>query len=464
MTVRWFLVFFFLIGGIRAEKPNVLFIAVDDLRPEILKFGAEYSVTPYIDRLCEQGVRFERAYCMVPTCGASRASLMTSVRPTRDRFKSFNSYASKDAPSAKPIHTHFKEQGYYTVSLGKVFHGKGDHEDGWSEKPWRSDVKAYVTKEAIEQLEKDAKGRMRGPATESANVEDVVYRDGQIAKRAVEQMEKLAKRNQPFFLAVGFTKPHLPFNAPTRYWELYDKKTVKMPDNFYIPKGAPSISIHASGELRNYSDIPKKGPISEETALNLIHGYHACVSYVDVLIGQVLDQLDALRLKDNTVVVLWGDHGWNLGEHTLWCKHSCYETSLHAPLIISVPGMKEIKKGRAARQLTEFIDIYPTLCELAGVRIPDHVEGKSLLPVLLNPEAVHKPFAISRFGEGDTIRTHRYRYSLYRDRNGKVIGRMLYDHKVDPAENKNIAVNPEHALLVKRLETQLLANMGKIEN
>ena len=443
----------------KQKRHNILFIAVDDLRPEILAFGAEHSVTPAIDKLASSGVFFDRAYCMVPTCGASRAALMTGLRPANNRFTSYQTYAEKDAPGAKPIHSHFKDAGYYTMSLGKVFHHTSDHEDGWSEKPWKPKAERYVTEEAKKQTKPDSRGRLRGPPTESADVPDETYADGLIAAEAIKKLRKRAGEDQPFFLAVGFVKPHLPFVAPTKYWDLYDAKTVRMPDNYFAPKNAPKVSIHNSGELRNYSGVPKTGLIPEKMALDLIHGYHACVSYMDAQVGGVLDELERLELADNTVVVLWGDHGWNLGEHTLWCKHSCYETSLRAPLIFRSPVLTDAGKG-ASGALVEFIDVYPTLCELAGLATPDHVDGKSLVPVLKNPASNHKEAAISRFGPGDTIRTDRYRYTMYRDRSGEV-SRMLYDHEKDPNENLNISGNPEMAPIIEDLEKRLLRDMGK---
>ncbi len=451
----------FCAGGEEPGRPNVLFIAVDDLRPEILSFGSPDAVTPNIDKLAAAGVHFRRAYCMVPTCGASRASLMTSIRPARNRFVTHLAYAEKEAPDAKPLHTYFKESGFHTVSLGKIFHHPDDHEDGWSEKPWRARGGAYATEEAKRVAKPDAKGVLRGPATEAGDVEDAFYPDGRTAAMAVEKLREGARRGGPFFLAVGFVKPHLPFAAPAKYWELYDGKTVRMPDNYFAPKGAPGISIHQSGELRAYADVPKTGLIPEPLALRLIHGYHACVSYVDAQVGAVLGELDRLGLRDNTVVVLWGDHGWNLGEHTLWCKHSCYETSLRAPLIVSAPGREGSATGGSSSALVEFIDIYPTLCELAGLPVPGHVEGKSLVPVLKDPAAAHKDVAISRFTAGDTIRSDRFRYTIYTDKAGTITARMLYDHEVDPDENTNIAADPEHAALVNELEFRLLRDMGR---
>ncbi|HSG72750.1 MAG TPA: sulfatase-like hydrolase/transferase, partial [Planctomycetaceae bacterium] len=255
-------------------------------------------------------------------------------------------------------------------------------------------------------------------------------------------------------LAVGFFKPHLPFIAPQKYWDLYDHDKIQLPDNYHPPKDAPKESIHNSGELRAYAGIPARGPVSEETARNLIHGYYACVSYTDAQIGKLLDELDRLELTDNTIVVLWGDHGWNLGEHTLWCKHSCYETSMQIPLIVRSPG---VKVGERRSQLIESIDLYPTLCELAGIPLPAHLAGRSFVELMQNPDAEWKTAAVGRFQNGDTIRTDRFRLTEYTKPKGEVTSRMLYDHVSDPAENFNVlkTYSPDAAKLAEQLYEQM---------
>jgi iduronate 2-sulfatase len=443
-----------------SERPNILFIAVDDLRPEIFSFGRDHMVTPNIDRLAKSGVVFQRAYCMVPTCGASRASLMSGIRPTRKRFVSYTARADKEVPGITTLNTHFKNNGYHTASLGKIFHYPNDNEAGWSETPFRPKADTYANAESLRNA-KMKKGRKRGAPYESADVADNFYADGKIADRAVADLKRLAKKDQPFLLAVGFMKPHLPFVAPQKYWDLYPAKNISLPDNYYAPKYAPKEAVHSSGELRAYAGVPAKGPVSDEMALNMIRGYYACVSYTDSHIGRLLDTLDQQGLRENTIVVLWGDHGWNLGEHTMWCKHCTFETSMNAPLLISAPTLKGGKSGKTTRSLTEFVDIYPTLCDLAGITKPDHLEGASVVSVLKNPQAAAKTAAIGRFGGGDTIRTDRHRFTLYSDRKGKPVSRMLYDHRKDPAENLNIAELPENRDLVARLTRQLKAGMGK---
>ena len=446
-------------GLARAEssRPNVLFIAVDDLRPELACYGKQHIHSPNIDRLAASGVLFERAYCMVPTCGASRASLLTGIRPTRNRFVSYQTWAEKDAPGITTLNTQFRMNGYFTRSLGKVFHHPTDNAKGWSEPAWRpKDVPWYRRPEnaQLHEQRQQQGGRTRGPAWESADVDDNAYADGVLAEQAIADLQRLSRGDEPFFLAVGFFKPHLPFIAPQKYWDLYDRETIHLPDNYHPPKDAPAESIHSSGELRAYAGIPSKGPVSDETARNLIHGYYACVSYTDAQIGRLLDELDRLKLADKTVVVLWGDHGWNLGEHTLWCKHSCYETSMQIPLIVRAPG---IDGGQKRSGLIETIDLYPTLCELAGLPKPDHLQGQSFATLLRDPNAAWKTAAVGRFGNGDTIRTDGLRFTEYRDGKGKLTSRMLYDHKADHGENANVAAAE------KATAAELAEQLGKLK-
>jgi iduronate 2-sulfatase len=442
-----------------ADRQNVLFIAVDDLRPELGCYGKQHIHSPNIDRLATTGVLFERAYCMVPTCGASRASLMTGIRPARQRFVSYLTIAEKDAPGITTLNTHFKKNGYNTASLGKVFHNARDNAEGWSEPVWRpSGIPWYRRPENNELHEKRQKlgSRKRGPAWESADVADDAYADGVIAERAIIDLKRLKEKDEPFLLAVGFLKPHLPFIAPKKYWDLYSHENIRLPDSYHVPKDAPKESIHTSGELRSYAGIPPKGPVSNEAARNLIHGYYACVSYTDALIGKLLSELDRLELSENTVVVLWGDHGWNLGEHTLWCKHSCYETSMQIPLIVRAPG---IDGGQRRSKLVESIDLYPTLCELTGLPLPKHLQGDSLVTLMKDRNAVWKSAAVGRFQDGDTIRTDDFRFTEYTNKNGKRTSQMLYDYATDPGENVNVAAT--HNESVTEITAALHTLMGR---
>ena len=444
-----------MLADVSAERPNVLFIAVDDLRPELACYGKQHIHSPNIDRLARSGVLFEQAYCMVPTCGASRASLMTGIRPTRDRFKSYQTLAEKDAPGITTLNTHFRTNGYYTVSLGKVFHNRKDNAIGWSEPAWRpTGIRPYHNpeNERLHRQRSKLQGKKRGPAWESFDGPIKDYADATIAARAIKDLRRLKKHDKPFFMAVGFLKPHLPFVAPKKYWDLYDREEIHLPENYYAPTNAPEISIHTSGELRSYAGIPGKGPVSDESARSLIHGYYACVSFTDAMIGRVLDELEALDLANDTIVVLWGDHGWNLGEHTLWCKHSCYETSMQIPLIVRAPEIQ----GQRRPQLIETIDLYPSLCELTGLPSPKHLEGQSFASLMKDPEATWKSAAMGRFKEGDTIRTDDFRLTEYTDKMGNRIAQMLYDHTSDAGENENVASEQEAKVdqLTKRLRAK----------
>ncbi|MGD2174629.1 MAG: sulfatase [Candidatus Brocadiaceae bacterium] len=436
------------------QKPNVLFIVVDDLRPQLACYGRSQMITPNIDGLAAEGVLFERAYCQVPVCGASRASLLTGVRPARDRFVDYKTWADRDLPDARTLPQHFREHGYVALSDGKVFHHLSDcAERSWSEKPWRprtkdGDWRNYLLEESKPAPEQGDVGR----PYECADVPDNAYFDGQTAERAVHHLGRLATGDEPWFLAVGFLKPHLPFNAPKRYWDYYRREEVDLADNPYPPEDAPPDALHNWGELRAYLGIPAEGPLSEDLARSMVHGYYAATSYTDAQVGRLLEELDRLGLAPNTIVVLWGDHGWQLGEHGLWCKHCNFNTSLNAPLIVRYAGMGG---GVTRSELVEFVDIYPTLCELAGLPLPDHLDGTSMVPLLGTGAAEWKGAAFSRYKAGDSVRTDRYLYTQWTDAEGEVTARMLYDHEVDAAENRNVADRDENAGLVAELAAKL---------
>lgn len=432
------------------KRPNILLIAIDDLRPELACYGAAHIQSPNIDLLAREGVLFEQAYCSVPTCGASRASLMTGVRPTPSRFLTYQAVAQKETPWAVTMNTHFKDHGYRTLSLGKVFHSPKDNEKGWSEKPWRPTKPSHLL---AENRKNDRKNIPRGAPWEMTDGPDDAYQDGEIAAEAVKTLGKLAARpDEPFFLAVGFMKPHLPFVAPKKYWDLYPPDSIRLPENYRLPDKAPEAARYTWGELRQYEGIPKQGLVSEGQARNLIRGYYACVSFVDAQVGRVLDALRDQGLEKNTIVILWGDHGWNLGDHTYWCKHTVYESSLHIPLIVRGPGCATGGKVTAP---TESVDLYPTLCELAGLPLPATLEGESVRKRLIHPGGETDDFAFSRYQRGESIRFGSHRYSEYRDRNGKVIGRMLYDHASDPLENRNVVDDPRQQNKVEVLSARL---------
>lgn len=451
-----------------SQSPNILFIAVDDLRPELNCYGRTHIHSPNIDRLAAEGTLFQQTYCQVPVCGASRASLLSGIRPTATRFVNYFTRLEKDYPGIPSLPEHFKNNGYTTLSRGKIFHHADDQLDAWSEEPWSPKMQNdkygwfdYLDTNSLAVIRNHPNfdpnaadwRNIRGPAFEAPDVEDEAYKDGKLAKRGIEDIKRLAKKDKPFFLAIGFWKPHLPFNAPKKYWDLYDRDSIPMSPNNFRPENVPEAAIHNSGELRNYGLIPKKNPVSPDTARILTHGYYACVSYTDAQIGKLLDAVDELGLSKNTIVILWGDHGWNLQDHTMWCKHANFETSMRAPLIIRAPGFEGKQETNA---LTEFVDIYPTLCDLANLPQPEHLDGKSLVPLLENPNQNFKEAIYSRFHKGESVKTDQYVYTEWIDpENGEQYARMLYDHTKDSLENVNIAEQKEYARVIADLSRRL---------
>ncbi len=449
-------------------KPNVLFIAVDDLRPELAGYGKTHVKSPHLDNLLAAGVKFERAYCNVPVCGASRASLLTGIRPAYNRFLHYYTEARVEVPGITTLPGHFKKNGYETISIGKIFHTPADKEqEAWSQVPYRLDHhltpegtwsgegwQNYITRENLVRAENNAGGYAM--PWEIAEVHDTAYHDGKYAQKAIQYLKELKANKKPFFLSVGFLRPHLPFNAPKKYWDLYDPGTLALANNPFMPENAPPQAGYHWQELRFYNGIPKQGPVSDSTARVLLHGYYASVSYIDRLIGSVLDELKRLELERNTIVVLWGDHGWNLGEHGFWCKHVNFETSLRTTLALSGPG---IVPG-ASKSIVELVDLYPTLLDLCQLPLPDHIlEGVSLAPVLQGMEEKVKDYAISKWKNGITYVGERYFYTEWHDPGRNTVARMLYDHENDPDENTNIAELDENADLVKELSEKLRQNL-----
>lgn len=439
-----------------SRPPNILFIAVDDLRPEINVCDANHIQSPSIDRLAAEGLTFNRTYCNIPVCGASRASILSGVRPGVHRFLGYSTYQQEDYPGVLSLPMHFKNNGYTTISNGKVYHHRNDDKEAWNE-IWRPKPHYSPTDYVLEKnVELDNQQEVRGYPYENAEVHDTLYRDGRIAKKSVDDLKKLKENGEPFFLAVGFMKPHLPFNAPEKYWDLYNREDISLPANYIQPESTPRRAFHNFGELRHYYSVPEKGPVSKVMAKQLIHGYYACVSYTDAQIGKLLDTLDELELADNTVVILWGDHGWNLGDHKLWCKHCNFESSLHVPMIVKAPGKI---KGKKSDAITEFIDVYPSLCELAGLPIPEHVDGESFVPVMEGEEK-QKDYAISKFHNGVTLIKGELFYTEFIDEEGSRQTHMLFDHSSDPLELNNLAEKPEYRETVDELSNFLRANWG----
>jgi arylsulfatase A-like enzyme len=447
------------------EKLNVLFIAVDDMRPQLGCYGDKLVKTPHMDRLAARGVVFDRAYCQQALCSPSRISLLSGRRPSTSGIYQIGPTLRSAMPDVVTLPQHFKNHGYFARSLGKIYHVGIDDPDSWSVPSWVSKaprygptgqaaVKQYIAEMKAAGKEIPTKGKdaafYAGPAFESPEVDDDALTDGDTCREAVAAMKELAGKPQPFFLAVGFVNPHVPWVAPKKYFDLYDLDALDLPDNQYRPRGAPAYAATCGQDFFWYGNVPKDQKIDDAFGRQCLRGYLAAISYIDAQVGRLLDALDEQGLAKNTVVVLWGDHGYYMGEHGWWGgKHNTYEGATHAPLLVAVPGMKTA--GQHTAGLTEFVDIYPSLVEICGLPAASGVEGTSFAPLLIDPKKPWKKAAFSEYPKGarhgTTMRTDRYRYTVWTDKSGEVVDVELYDHRADPAENQNIASTADKALL-----------------
>jgi iduronate 2-sulfatase len=457
-----------------ADLPNILFIGVDDLRPELHCYGASHMKTPNIDRLAAQGVRFARAYCQQAVCLPSRISLFTGMRPDSTGVNDLNTHFRETIPDVVTLTQHLRNSGYHTVGMGKVYHDEQPKEwDEWIDTKQITKVPEYHLDDIVADLEKreaEAKARglkgktlrqyVKGPSTESADRPDTDFEDGAMTQVAIKQLK--SNNGRPFFMTVGYHKPHLPLVAPKKYWELYDRKDIALPDNYFLPEGAPHIALSTWGELRAYSDIPKEGPVTEDKARELIHGYYACVSFVDAQIGLLLDALKSEGLDRNTIVILWSDHGWKLGEHAMWCKHTNFEIDARVPLLVRMPGA--VRRGQTIDAMVELVDLYPTLCELAGLPVPATCEGASLVPMLrgrsVNDWRQHAATQYKRARKtggdiiGYSIKIEKGRYTEWINQvTGNRTAIEFYDHRNDPGENRNAYTD------LKEAESQSLSTL-----
>ncbi|TXE10158.1 sulfatase [Seonamhaeicola algicola] len=515
-----------------AKKPNILFLAIDDLRPEIGAYGSEIAITPNFDKFASQGLLFNNAYCQEPICSPSRASLMTGARPETINVIENFTYFREANPDIVTLSQHFKNNGYETVHTGKIYHKPAwaDQEKSWSREPAydkmtikpsntpggyalpeNQEFSKKATAEVIAKYGPNAprNGLGKGPAYEKADVEDTFYEDGYNAELAIATMKDMLQKNpnKPFFLGMGMKKPHLNWLAPKKYWDLYNPEDIELATLTEAPENGATMGLHPSFELRARYGIPKKGPIKDDQARILKHAYLACVSYIDAQIGKMIDALDEAGVRDNTIIIIWSDHGFHLGDMGIWCKATNYEVATRVPLMIWTPNMPKDTRGVKSNALVELVDMYPTLCELAGLEKPEHLEGYSFAPLLNNPKKAWKQAAFSQFptpalrewaanplsqgmretyfgplieevedkikaqmGDkwnrdlfennlmGYAMRTENYRFIVWKDyinKNTEPLFYELYDHKTDPGETKNIAnENPE---LVK----QLLAQFNK---
>jgi iduronate 2-sulfatase len=453
-----------------ANRPNVLLICVDDLKPVLGCYGDALAHSPNIDALAARGLRFDAAYCNQAVCAPSRNALLTGLRPQTLGIYDLGTFFRQARPEAVTLPQFFKEHGYRTEGLGKIFHvGHGNHNDpqSWSVPHWGSKVVGYALPESrarkgltreealFDNVPAERANKLpKGAAYEAADVPDEAYPDGAVADEAIRRIRNAANKSstsqnsdgdaaEPFFLAVGFVKPHLPFCAPQKYWDLYDRAAFELPQRKTPPEGAPKFAPTTWGELRQYAGIPDQGELSDTLVRTLIHGYYAATSYMDAQVGRVIEALDGAGLADDTIIVLWGDHGWHLGDHGMWCKHTNYQQAVRIPLVIIAPGVTS--PGSNTTSLVESVDIYPTLCALAGLPAPTGLDGMDVSATLRDPQAPTKDAIFHVFPRGPrlgvAVRTNRYRLVAWTPNRGDAgdVIYELYDYQADPEETRNLA-------------------------
>lgn len=474
-------------GFSQSKKTNILFIAIDDLKPTVGSFNDNFAVTPHLDALSQNATVFLNNHTQQAVCGPSRASIMTGKRPDYTRVRDLKTKMRDMNPDILTIPQYFKKQGYITAATGKIYDprcvDKYNDKPSWSipfvkehnldyyPEPYGKPALGYYQnkeiKAKIDALTKEAKAKGKNPSSyvrnkykppfEMSDAPDAAYTDGAIALHAIDLLDEMAKKNQPFFLGVGFKRPHLPFVAPKSYWDLYDASKIELAAYQKKAKNSPDVAYHNSGEMRSYKDDAIEYKINDENLLEmdeelqrkLIHGYYANVSFVDAQIGKIMDKLQATGLAENTVIVVWGDHGWHLGDHSMWNKHSNFEQATRSPLLIYDPSSK---KKMAIDAPTEFVDVFPTLTELAGLNTPKNLDGVSLKPMIAGNTASVKPYAVSQWHKGKNItgysfRTGNYRYTAWVGNSKKstdqvinqsdIVAEELYDYVNDPLETVN---------------------------
>lgn len=504
----------------KSNKPNILFIAVDDLKPLLGCYGNTLVKTPNIDRLAKISTVFNKNYCQQAICGPTRASIMTGTRPDVTQVWNLTTQMRDVNPDLVTLPQYLITQGYETSGIGKIYHPSsaigGVDPVSWSIPYLKSkesdfpaefgspangqyqlqETKARMTPEIIAERKQQSKDlaandenpkSIKGPSVECIDVPDNAYQDGVNALLAKEQIIKLSKGDKPFFMAVGFSKPHLPFVSPKKYWDLYKREDMPIASFQEHSKNGPLIAYHQSGELRNYLDIPEFATLPAdslriglklEKQKELIHGYYAAVSYLDAQVGVLLNTLESLGTLNNTIIVLWGDHGWHLGDHDLWHKHTNFEEATRAPLIIAGPGIKSGKTN----SLSEFVDVFPTICDLAGVPIPNKLDGLSLKPLMLNNNAKVNDYSISQYPRklkklemikkgytdskimGYSMRTDKYRFTIWMNNftskqpfnEFKVYAFEMYDYVKDPLEKVNVVNDKDYATISKELKAKML--------
>ena len=465
------------------KPPNILFIAVDDLKPAMRCYGDELAITPNMDRLANRGLLFENAYCQVAVCNPSRASLMTGQRPDNLGVWTLPIHFREAKPFAVTMPQWFRKNGYTATSHGKIYHNPTPDPQSWSEPIAKLPKLPYAYPEGTRDLVKAAKKKLpakdwrkknlRAPSTAAPDLADDMLLDGARSNIAIDDLRRLSKQDKPFFLAMGYVRPHLAFVAPKKYWDMYDAADMPVLNDAEPNADTPQFTLHNNSEFSHYVDLidmPKPWedePLPDETARNLMHGYYACVSYVDAQIGRLLDALEEEGLADNTIIGLWSDHGYKLGNYRGWGKMTNYEIDTRVPLLISAPGMKTDympTAGKKTNEMAELLDLFPTLCELSGISIPEFVDGKSLVPLLKDPTTAVHDGAISQYyrrNNGDelmgyTIRTKDHRMVDWRSfTTGETVARELYDHNSDPTEKVNLGEADASAELLEELSELL---------
>jgi len=458
------------------KKPmNVLFIALDDLRPTLGCYGDPVAITPNIDALAKNGVLFTNAYAQAPLCSPSRSSMLTGCRPDTIGVHMNHESFRDTKPDLQTLPQYLKNKGYQTQAIGKIFHVEDPV--SWSVPITIPAVPMYGNKETMDKvrkeihrinemkkqgLEKDPETgqwtflTMPGPSWEAADVEDNYLYDGKVAEKSIEALNKL--KDKPFFLSLGFVSSHFPLVAPRKYFDMYSESDIKLPENDSIPKNCPDISVTAEwvNEWMRYKDLRKVRHVPKDMARQLIHAYYAATSYIDAQVGKVLKELDRLELRNNTIIVFWGDQGFTLKEHDLWGKETLFDVANHCPLIINAPGWR--KESKRVKANVESLDIYPTLCDLCKFDIPENLEGTSLMPLMKEPNADWNKPAFSQMSRGNitgySMRTERYRYTEWREVS-KIVARELYDYDKDPYETVNIASEPKNSKLIETLSKKM---------
>jgi iduronate 2-sulfatase len=457
--------------GCNPEQPpavNVLFIAVDDLRPALGCYGDPLAITPNIDKLANQGVVFSKHYVQIPSCAPSRASMLTGLRPDELKITDHATHLRDMRPDVVTLPELFKQNGYTTVNIGKIFHyaaGGFNDAQSWSYEHLSVNMGWPSFYADPENKQVNAKAS----SVECLDTDDAAYLDGQYTDLSISYIEKFKESNTPFFLAVGYQKPHLPFTAPKKYWDLYGREIFRHIEDRDRPVNAPEIAFHNWQELRGYTDISSDGPLAAEKEMELRHGYYACVSYIDTQVGKLLNTLDELGLRENTVIVLWGDHGFHLGEQNIWAKSTNFDMSAHAPLIISVPGTAN--SGVKTNAIVESLDIYPTIIDLCDISPEDALTGRSLKPLLEDPKHGWDNVAYNQFARpygaaiggrtpkshmGYSVRTTSWRYtSWYNFEKDLFEFHELYEMET-PGSSENLAGKPEFSQIQEQLHQMVV--------